>query len=120
MSVHIVADMLMGFYLFAIAIQDLQYREVYHKYSHEWTSSLGCTFVGVVAMTSTEVTTGTLPVSISSYIFLLLPKTDSISEPDFDSLTGFPVAFSLYVYGTLLVHSFAVRLHKTQPEDGQN
>ncbi|KZS16457.1 Relaxin receptor 1 [Daphnia magna] len=50
-----VADMLMGFYLFAIAIQDLQYREVYHQYSHQWTSSLGCTFVGVVAMTSTEV-----------------------------------------------------------------
>jgi hypothetical protein len=47
--------MLMGFYLFAIAIQDLQYREVYHQYSHQWTSSLGCTFVGVVAMTSTEV-----------------------------------------------------------------
>ncbi|XP_046639013.1 relaxin receptor 2-like [Daphnia pulicaria] len=50
-----VADMLMGFYLFAIAIQDLQYREVYRQYSHQWTSSLGCTFVGVVAMTSTEV-----------------------------------------------------------------
>jgi hypothetical protein len=47
--------MLMGFYLFAIAIQDLQYREVYRQYSHQWTSSLGCTFVGVVAMTSTEV-----------------------------------------------------------------
>lgn len=50
-----VADMLMGFYLFAIAIQDLRYREVYHQHSHMWTSSLGCTFVGVVAMTSTEV-----------------------------------------------------------------
>lgn len=52
--------MLMGFYLFAIAIQDVRYREVYHKYSHEWTSSLGCTFVGVVAMTSTEVNKATL------------------------------------------------------------
>lgn len=54
-SSALVADMLMGFYLFAIAIQDLQYREVYRQYSHQWTSSLGCTFVGVVAMTSTEV-----------------------------------------------------------------
>jgi len=49
--------MLMGIYLFTIAIQDLRYREMYHQYSHEWTSSLGCTLVGVVAMTSTEVCT---------------------------------------------------------------
>ena len=47
--------MLMGLYLIFIAIQDMVYREVYHQYSHEWTTSWGCTIVGVMAMTSTEV-----------------------------------------------------------------
>ena len=47
--------MLMGIYLFVIAIQDLRYREVYHLYSHEWASSLGCTAIGIMAMISTEV-----------------------------------------------------------------
>jgi len=50
-----VADILMGLYLIFIAIQDMVYREVYHQYSHEWTTSWGCTIVGVMAMTSTEV-----------------------------------------------------------------
>lgn len=114
-SIVAVADMLMGFYLFAIAIQDLQYREVYHQYSHQWTSSLGCTFVGVVAMTSTEVRlvfqVGIQPI-VNSW------KKVKLSIELIRPALGFPVAFSLHVDGTILMHSIAIRLHQTQPEDG--
>ncbi|KAI4501344.1 hypothetical protein M0802_003717 [Mischocyttarus mexicanus] len=50
-----VSDMLMGVYLFIIALVDLQFRDNYNKEASSWMSSWGCTFLGVVAMISSEV-----------------------------------------------------------------
>lgn len=74
MEICAVADILMGFYLFGIAIQDLQYREMYHQYAHEWMSSLGCTFVGIMAMISTEVTCAASLDLMADQLITLLAK----------------------------------------------
>ncbi|GAB0096728.1 Relaxin receptor [Sergentomyia squamirostris] len=50
-----VADMLMGFYLLIISIQDFRYRSRYHEVSQDWASSWNCTLAGLLAMTSSEV-----------------------------------------------------------------
>jgi hypothetical protein len=53
--VSTVSDLLMAFYLLVIGTQDCQFRGVYHKEAHKWMSSWGCTLIGMVAMTSSEV-----------------------------------------------------------------
>ncbi|XP_043491943.1 relaxin receptor 1-like [Polistes fuscatus] len=50
-----VSDMLMGVYLFIIALVDLQFRDNYNKEANSWKSSWACTFLGVLAMISSEV-----------------------------------------------------------------
>ncbi|XP_055715759.1 relaxin receptor 1 [Phlebotomus papatasi] len=50
-----VADMLMGFYLVIISIQDFRYRNRYHEVAQDWASSWNCTLAGLLAMTSSEV-----------------------------------------------------------------
>ncbi|XP_059621813.1 relaxin receptor 1 [Phlebotomus argentipes] len=50
-----VADMLMGFYLVIISIQDFRYRSRYHEVAQDWASSWNCTLAGLLAMTSSEV-----------------------------------------------------------------
>jgi hypothetical protein len=45
----------MAVYLLVIGIQDCQFRGIYHKEAHKWMSSWGCTLIGMVAMTSSEV-----------------------------------------------------------------
>ena len=45
----------MGLYLVVIGTQDSQFRDNYQKEAHGWMSSWKCTFIGVVAMTSSEV-----------------------------------------------------------------
>ncbi|XP_055912974.1 relaxin receptor 1-like [Eupeodes corollae] len=49
------SDILMGFYLFSIAIQDFRFRNQYHKVSRDWISSWKCAAIGVLAVTSSEV-----------------------------------------------------------------
>lgn len=50
-----VSDMLMGVYLIIIGIQDVRYRDEYHINSLDWVASWGCTFIGIMAMVSSEV-----------------------------------------------------------------
>lgn len=50
-----VADMLMGFYLSVIGIQDYRSREHYRSDSLEWLGSWECILAGVLAMVSSEV-----------------------------------------------------------------
>lgn len=47
--------MLMGLYLFIIAIADITFRDNYNQVASSWMSSWYCTFVGLLAMTSLEV-----------------------------------------------------------------
>lgn len=105
-----VADMLMGIYLFTIAIQDLRYREMYHQYSHEWTSSLGCTLVGVVAMTSTEVG---IAVHAAPALFnqSVCHFTARLTINFVYLLTGLFALVGFHVDGTVPMYSLAFRLH---------
>ncbi|PNF42877.1 hypothetical protein B7P43_G12895 [Cryptotermes secundus] len=66
-----VSDLLMAFYLLVIGIQDCQFRGNYHKEAHKWMSSWGCTLIGMVAMTSSEVSVLIL-VFLSMERFLLI------------------------------------------------
>lgn len=56
----IVSDMLMGIYLFIIAIEDARFRDNYKEEASTWMSSWPCTLLGALAMTSSEVCTLTL------------------------------------------------------------
>lgn len=56
----IVSDMLMGIYLFIIAIVDARFRDNYKEEASTWMSSWPCTLLGALAMTSSEVCTLTL------------------------------------------------------------
>lgn len=53
----IVSDMLMGIYLFIIAIEDARFRDNYKEEATTWMSSWPCTLLGALAMTSSEVYT---------------------------------------------------------------
>ncbi|RZF37907.1 hypothetical protein LSTR_LSTR005407 [Laodelphax striatellus] len=50
-----VSDFLIGLYLLAIAYHDFIYREVYNREAHSWMTSWKCTMIGILAMTSSEV-----------------------------------------------------------------
>ncbi|XP_068158067.1 relaxin receptor 2 [Drosophila tropicalis] len=49
------ADMLMGFYLITIGVQDYRYRNEYYKVALDWISSWQCTAIGTLAVSSSEV-----------------------------------------------------------------
>ncbi|XP_017143235.1 relaxin receptor 2 [Drosophila miranda] len=49
------ADMLMGFYLITIGIQDYRYRNEYYKVVLDWVSSWQCVAIGTLAVSSSEV-----------------------------------------------------------------
>ncbi|CAD7093377.1 unnamed protein product [Hermetia illucens] len=50
-----VSDILMGFYLSVIGIQDARYRSRYHEVALDWITSWSCAAAGVLAVTSSEV-----------------------------------------------------------------
>lgn len=50
-----VADLLMGFYLSVIGVQDYRFRENYNSISFAWIGSWGCIGAGILAMISSEV-----------------------------------------------------------------
>lgn len=50
-----IADFLMGVYLLVISVQDLRYRDIYHKEANGWVGSWSCAASGIVAMISSEV-----------------------------------------------------------------
>ncbi|KAH8247905.1 hypothetical protein KR038_011742, partial [Drosophila bunnanda] len=49
------ADMLMGFYLVTIGVQDYRYRNEYYKVLLDWITSWQCTLIGTLAVSSSEV-----------------------------------------------------------------
>ncbi|EDV53637.1 relaxin receptor 2 [Drosophila erecta] len=49
------ADMLMGFYLVTIGVQDYRYRNEYYKVVLDWITSWQCTLIGTLAVSSSEV-----------------------------------------------------------------
>ncbi|KAG4074711.1 hypothetical protein HA402_008809 [Bradysia odoriphaga] len=49
------ADILMGFYLSIIGVQDYRFREKYQEHASDWVASSVCAAAGVLAMISSEV-----------------------------------------------------------------
>jgi leucine-rich repeat-containing G protein-coupled receptor 7/leucine-rich repeat-containing G protein-coupled receptor 8 len=49
------SDMLMGIYLFIIAVEDARFRDKYQQEATTWMSSWSCTIAGALAMISPEV-----------------------------------------------------------------
>ncbi|XP_049303924.1 relaxin receptor 2 [Bactrocera dorsalis] len=49
------ADILMGFYLITIGVQDYRYRSQYYKVALDWITSWQCAAIGSLAVTSSEV-----------------------------------------------------------------
>lgn len=68
------SDMIMGVYLAFIGYMDAYYRGSYHENSGEWIKSWKCTFIGVLAMTSSEV-------SILILTFMSIERFLLISDP---------------------------------------
>ncbi|XP_017794545.1 PREDICTED: relaxin receptor 1 [Habropoda laboriosa] len=69
-----VSDMLMGIYLFIIAVADMIFRDNYKQVASSWMSSWSCTFVGVLAMISLEVSVLILSfMSVERYMLIVAP-----------------------------------------------
>ncbi|XP_017759603.1 PREDICTED: relaxin receptor 1 [Eufriesea mexicana] len=69
-----VSDMLMGIYLFIIAVTDMIFRDNYNQVASSWMSSWFCTFVGALAMISLEVSVLILSfMSLERYMLIAAP-----------------------------------------------
>ncbi|XP_024886287.1 relaxin receptor 1 isoform X1 [Temnothorax curvispinosus] len=69
-----VSDMLMGIYLFIIAIEDARFRDNYKEEANTWMSSWPCTLLGALAMTSSEVSVLILSfMSVERFILIAAP-----------------------------------------------
>ncbi|XP_051170282.1 relaxin receptor 1 isoform X2 [Leptopilina boulardi] len=69
-----VSDMLMGIYLFIIALEDIRFRDNYHLEASSWMSSWSCTLIGIVAMTSSEVSVLILSfMSVERFMLIAAP-----------------------------------------------
>lgn len=68
------SDMIMGVYLLFIGYMDWMYRDSYHENSGEWIKSWKCIAIGVLAMTSSEV-------SILILTFMSIERFLLISDP---------------------------------------
>ncbi|XP_026823955.1 relaxin receptor 1 isoform X2 [Ooceraea biroi] len=69
-----VSDMLMGIYLFIIAVEDARFRDNYQQEASTWMSSWSCTIVGALAMTSSEVSVLILSfMSVERFILIAAP-----------------------------------------------
>ncbi|KYM97124.1 Relaxin receptor 1 [Cyphomyrmex costatus] len=69
-----VSDMLMGIYLFIIAIEDARFRDNYKEEASTWMSSWPCILLGALAMTSSEVSVLILSfMSVERFILIAAP-----------------------------------------------
>ncbi|KYQ51006.1 Relaxin receptor 1 [Trachymyrmex zeteki] len=69
-----VSDMLMGIYLFIIAIEDARFRDNYKEEASIWMSSWPCILLGALAMTSSEVSVLILSfMSVERFILIAAP-----------------------------------------------
>ncbi|KAB0801519.1 hypothetical protein PPYR_05873 [Photinus pyralis] len=68
------SDFIMGIYMVIIAGYDLKFRNIYNKVAHEWISSWPCTFAGVLAMVSSEVSVLLLVfMSVERFLIIAVP-----------------------------------------------
>jgi leucine-rich repeat-containing G protein-coupled receptor 8 len=87
------SDCLMGVYLTLIAYMDAYYRDSYHENSDEWVNSWECVLIGVLAVTSSEV-------SILILKFMSIERFLLISDPfGHRKIDTKNVILSLYSFG---------------------
>lgn len=85
------SDMMMGIYLVIIGLTDARYRDVYHENSGAWIKSWQCAAVGILAVTSSEV-------SILILTFMSIERFLLISDPfGHHKLDTKNVVLSLYI-----------------------
>lgn len=64
----------MGLYLFIIGLHDMKFRNVYNSEAHFWMSSWTCTFSGILAMVSSEVSVLLLVfMTIDRFLLIAIP-----------------------------------------------
>lgn len=69
-----VSDLLMGIYLLIIAVADMTFRDNYNQFASSWMSSWKCTLLGVLAMTSSEVSVLILSfMSVERFMLIAAP-----------------------------------------------
>ncbi|XP_015594570.1 relaxin receptor 2 isoform X2 [Cephus cinctus] len=95
-----VSDMLMGIYLFVIGLEDIRFRDNYNQIASTWMSSWSCTSVGILAMTSSEV-------SVLILLFMSVERFMLIAAPLKSHRALTPQAASssmivIWIFGILL------------------
>ncbi|XP_034314029.2 G-protein coupled receptor GRL101 [Magallana gigas] len=76
-----ISDLLMGMYLFIIAIADLQYQNIYGFNDGQWRYSTACTVAGILATTSSEASVIFIfLITIERYIVLKHPFSAGIAK----------------------------------------
>ncbi|XP_011494044.1 PREDICTED: relaxin receptor 1-like [Ceratosolen solmsi marchali] len=69
-----VSDLLMGLYLFIIGLEDIRFRNNYNQEANAWISSWSCTFLGMLAMISSEVSVLILSfMSVERFMLIAAP-----------------------------------------------
>ncbi|KAG1674008.1 Relaxin receptor 1 [Nymphon striatum] len=115
------ADLLMGIYLFVVALKDMDFRDTYNANAHLWMSSFTCTLCGILAMTSSEV-------SVLTLSFMSIERHSRIVSP----LTGFQISikrtyviiFIIWIVGLtvaitpVIIWSFADPVYKFYGSNG--
>lgn len=95
-----VSDMLMGLYLFIVALADIIFRGNYYQTASTWMSSWFCTFLGILAMTSLEV------FRINrEFVLMFMFKSRQLFEKNIDGilsilklLTNIKTFIHIYIY----------------------
>ncbi|XP_061195059.1 uncharacterized protein LOC133203254 [Saccostrea echinata] len=75
------SDLLMGIYLFIIALADMEYRNVYGFHDSQWRSSITCTVAGLLAMLSSETSVlFVFLITVERYLALRYPFTAGLKR----------------------------------------
>ncbi|XP_043279136.1 relaxin receptor 1-like isoform X2 [Venturia canescens] len=95
-----VSDMLMGFYLFIIGLEDVRFRDNYNQEASSWMSSWSCTIVGILAMTSSEVSVMILSfMSVERFMLIAAPlKRHRSLTPQ----AAFSSMIAIWIFGIIL------------------
>ncbi len=95
------SDILMGLYLAYIGYMDFYYRGSYHQNSGEWTKSWRCIFLGILAMTSAEVSVLILTF-MSIERFLLIAAPFNVHRIKFDTKNVILSLFIIWIFGLFI------------------
>ena len=73
-----IADLIMGIYLFTIAVESVRYAGRYSEFDYQWRSSTSCSVIGALAFLSTEASTFFMVLLVSFFLFRVTKKRSSV------------------------------------------